>query len=261
MSFIKIDNPVQSGFAMVPNVLWTWPGLGFKAKGFFAYLLSHRDGSCPPVARMEAETGLGRDARKAVMRELIAAGLCRWHIERDASGRVLGKWLMVTTRPLLAALAQAAASVDNSAVSVDNSAPRIRATENPSDGKSGAKRLKNREAATENPAITSKPRQKQAREAGAARSARSASPHDAAARASRRVEKTGTHAEGARAPSAPVPVSASAGAEKRASGAGWRKAAQAARLGLRWHNPETGEWHAAGSALPVHVAAQIGGAT
>ena len=107
MSYIKIDNPIQRDFAMVPNVLWVWPGLTFKAKGFFAFLLSFRHGVCPPVAAMEAQTGLGRDARKAVMRELEAAGLARWVVARDAAGRVVAKHLEVTTRPLLAAIASA----------------------------------------------------------------------------------------------------------------------------------------------------------
>lgn len=142
MTDIKIHNPVQTEFAMVPNVLWTWPGLSFKAKAFMAYLLSFRHGVCPPVAAMEAESGLGRDARKSVMRELEAAGLARWIVQRDASARIVAKYLEVTTLPLLAA-AVARAQAD-----AESHTP-----ENPSDGKSGAVRLVSRRAAAENPAI------------------------------------------------------------------------------------------------------------
>lgn len=142
MTDIKIHNPVQTEFAMVPNVLWTWPGLSFKAKGFMAYLLSFRHGVCPPVASMEAETGLGRDARKAVMRELEAAGLARWIVQRDGSARIVAKYLEVTTLPLLAA------AVARAQVEAESHTP-----ENPSDGKAGAQRLVSRRAATENPAI------------------------------------------------------------------------------------------------------------
>jgi hypothetical protein len=142
MTDIKIHNPVQTEFAMVPNVLWTWPGLSFKAKAFMAYLLSFRHGVCPPVAAMEAESGLGRDARKSVMRELEAAGLARWIVQRDASARIVAKYLEVTTLPLLAAAVARAQAVAES-----------HTPENPSDGKSGAVRLVSRRAAAENPAI------------------------------------------------------------------------------------------------------------
>lgn len=142
MTQIKIYNPVQNEFAQVPNVLWAWPGLSFKAKSFFAYLLSFRHGVCPPVAAMEAETGLGRDARKACMRELESAGLARWIVQRDGAARIVAKYLEVTTLPLLAAV------VARAQAEAESHTP-----ENPSDGKAGAGRLENRTLATENPAI------------------------------------------------------------------------------------------------------------
>lgn len=157
MSYLFLDNPISRDFAMVPDALWSWPGLSFKAKGFFAYLLSFRHGVCPPVAAMEAQTGLGRDARKAVMRELATAGLARWVIARDPSGRVLAKRLEVSTRPLLAAILSGA---DHAPENPSHGGSGVHAPEKPSDGKSVAKRLKTRAAAAENPAIKEKGKEK-----------------------------------------------------------------------------------------------------
>lgn len=153
MTNIRVHNPVQTEFAMVPNVLWQWPGLSFKAKGFMAYLLSFRHGVCPPVAAMEAETGLGRDARKSVMRELQAAGLARWVIQRDGGQRVVAKFLEVTTLPLLAAAVASAQSAESRAPENPSHGEKSHAPENPSDGKPVAQRRVSRRAATENPSI------------------------------------------------------------------------------------------------------------
>lgn len=164
MSKIYIDNPISSDFAMVPNVLWRWPGLSFKAKGFFAYLLSHRHGSMPAVAGMERETGLGRDARKAAMRELIAAGLASWQVRRDPSGRLLDKVLSVSTRPLLAVIASG--DMGQPALSPDNpSHGRVDALspEKPSDGKSGGHVTETRRCAAEKPAILQDKKKQEAR--------------------------------------------------------------------------------------------------
>lgn len=145
MTEIRINNPVQDQFSMVPNVLWTWPGLSLKAKALMAFLLSFRGGVCPEVAQIEAVLGIGRDARKAAMRELMEAKLADWHVERDHLGRVTHKWLEVTTLPMLETVARdARARSDRS---------RLHATENPSDGKTGGVRRQIRRAPTGNPAI------------------------------------------------------------------------------------------------------------
>lgn len=186
MARIYIDNPISSQFAMVPNVLWRWPGLSFRAKGFFAYLLSHRDGSCPPVAAMEAETGLGRDARKAAMAELIAAGLARWQVQRDQGGRLLSKRLEVTTRPLLVAVAQ------ETGLPPENPSDGRLSPEKPSDGKSVSATTESRRCATENPAILQNPKQnKGARSAAGRPAARSASSRGETSRAASAVVKGG----------------------------------------------------------------------
>lgn len=173
MSYLQLDNPIRDQFAMVPDVLWTWPGLSFKAKGFFAYLLSFRHGVCPPVAAMEAQTGLGRDARKAVMRELQAAGLARWIVKRDPAGRVVAKFLEVTTRPMLAAMISAVPGAAEPAATRAPENPShgsraVRAPEKPSDGKPGAARLKNHGSSPDNPAMKEKKqKEKRAREVAA----------------------------------------------------------------------------------------------
>lgn len=165
MSYIQLDNPIARDFAMVPDALWSWPGLSFKAKGFFAYLLSFRHGVCPPVAAMEAQTGLGRDARKAAMRELESAGLARWVIRRDPAGRVVAKFLEVSTRPLLAAIL---AADTHAPENPSHGAGAIHAPEKPSDGKSGAGRLKIRASSPENPAMKEKKeKEKSARDGSA----------------------------------------------------------------------------------------------
>lgn len=156
MTNIRVHNPVQTEFAMVPNVLWQWPGLSFKAKGFMAYLLSFRHGVCPPVAAMEAETGLGRDARKAVMRELQAAGLARWVIQRDGGQRVVAKFLEVTTLPLLAAVMSDAQASDNHTPENPSHGEKLHTPENSSDGKPVAKRRVFRRVAAENTAISNR---------------------------------------------------------------------------------------------------------
>jgi hypothetical protein len=147
MSEIRVFNPIRDGFAMVPDKLWRWPGLSFKAKGFMAYLLSFRQGICPPVAAMEAETGLGRDARKAVMRELENAGLAFWRVQRDPRGRVVAKFLEVTTLPLLAAIVADAQAVGLQSPEKASDGENVHTPEKPSDGKSVALRRVTRRVA------------------------------------------------------------------------------------------------------------------
>lgn len=156
MTEIRINNPVRDNFAMVPNTLWTWPGLSFKAKGLMAYLLQFRTGVCPAVAGIEAETGLSRDARRAAMGELVAAGLAQWVVERDRAGRVVAKFLEVTTLPLLqAVVAGASRGPENQAHGAEpaKSPECLHAPDNPSDGKSGASRREAVRAETGNQAI------------------------------------------------------------------------------------------------------------
>lgn len=153
MTEVRINNPISSGFSMVPDVLWRWPGLSFKAKGFMAYLLSFRHGVCPPVAAMEAETGLGRDARKAVMRELQSVGLASWVVQRDGRGRVVAKFLEVTTVPLLAAVVSAAQASAVHTPENPSHGESVHTPENPSDGKSVAARRVTRRVAPAGQAI------------------------------------------------------------------------------------------------------------
>jgi hypothetical protein len=152
MTDIRIHNPVQNEFAMVPNVLWTWPKLSFRAKAFMAYLLSFRHGTCPPVAAMEEATGIGRDARRAVMAELREAGLADWDVQRNAAGRVVAKILVVTTVPLFAAAVAKAQVADVHAPESqahghhkpESQAHGVHTPEKPSVGISGRDALKSR---------------------------------------------------------------------------------------------------------------------
>lgn len=230
MSYIKIHNPVQTEFAMVPNVLWSWPSLSFKAKGFFAYLLSFRHGVCPSVAAMEAETGLGRDARKAVMRELEAAGLARWVVQRDASARIVAKFLEVTTAPLLIEVGARVQRAESS-----------HAPEKPSDGFSGGEVRKISRSSTGFQAISEREREKKVARAANARAAgRSASSRVETARPASSVASCAVDRGGASAPSAAPALSS----EEKA-----RRAAFVAGLGLPVRDPSSGVWQAAASVL------------
>ena len=160
MTQIVIVNPVQTDFTMLPNIVWRWPGLSFRARAFMAYLLSFHGGVCPPVAAMERETGIGRDARRACMAELQAAGLAAWVVERDGAGRVVAKFLEVTTLPLIAAQVreaeQRAAEVAEARAQAAGQGPRRHAPEKPSDGFSGGSRRNVRRSCPESQAILKK---------------------------------------------------------------------------------------------------------
>lgn len=153
MTEIRINNPVRDAFAMVPNALWQWPGLSFKAKGLMAYLLQFRTGVCPAVAGIDAETGLSRDARRAALGELVAAGLAAWVTERNASGRVVAKFLEVTTLPLLRASVDGVSHVTGNQAHGETGLSEVHTPEKPSDGKSGSTERESVPLVTGNQAI------------------------------------------------------------------------------------------------------------
>lgn len=91
---IRVVNPIDRDFGMVPRVLWE-TSLPFAAKGVAAYLFCLRDGALPYVGEIEATLGIGRDARRKAFAALEAAGVIRWLILKDAVGRVTGKTLQL----------------------------------------------------------------------------------------------------------------------------------------------------------------------
>ena len=94
MSRIRIVNPIERDFGMVPRALWEMP-LPFAAKGVAAYLFCLRDGAVPYVAEIEAALGLGRDARRKAFAALEAAGVIQWVIERNARNAIVSKTLVL----------------------------------------------------------------------------------------------------------------------------------------------------------------------
>jgi hypothetical protein len=94
MSRIRIVNPIERDFGMVPRALWDAP-LPFAAKGVAAYLFCLRDGAMPYVAEIEAALGLGRDARRKAFAALEAAGVIEWVIERNERNAILAKTLVL----------------------------------------------------------------------------------------------------------------------------------------------------------------------
>lgn len=90
---LRIVNPIDRDFGMVPRALWTMD-LPFQAKGLAAYLFCLRDGAVPYVAEIEASLGIGRDARRKAFAALEAAGLIEWDVEKDR-GRIVGKTLLL----------------------------------------------------------------------------------------------------------------------------------------------------------------------
>lgn len=101
MSKVLISNPLTRDWAMVPKAIWR-TSLPFAAKGVACYLFGLVDGAMPYVAQIEAETGLGRDARRKAFAALEAAGIIRWEVIR-ANGRVLGRTLVLCPEALPAA--------------------------------------------------------------------------------------------------------------------------------------------------------------
>jgi hypothetical protein len=126
MSRIRIVNPIERDFGMVPRALWEMP-LPFAAKGVAAYLFCLRDGAVPYVAEIEAALGLGRDARRKAFAALEAAGVIEWVIERNARNAIVSKTLVLHPLAVHAPESQA----DGQTADLASHAP-----EKPSGGKS-----------------------------------------------------------------------------------------------------------------------------
>lgn len=126
MTRVRISNPVDRDFGMVPRVLWQ-SDLPFAAKGVAAYLFCLRDGAVPYVAEIEAALGLGRDARRKAFAALEAAGVIEWVIDRNSRQAIVAKTLVLHPENLRATENQADG---------ENSVSNLRAPENPADGKS-----------------------------------------------------------------------------------------------------------------------------
>ena len=90
----QIENPIDREFGMVPRALWKM-ALPFSAKALAAYLFCLRDGAMPYVAEIEADCGIGRDARRKGFAALEAAGLIRWQVQSNSRGLIVGKTLVI----------------------------------------------------------------------------------------------------------------------------------------------------------------------
>jgi len=90
----QIENPIDRDFGMVPRGLWQMD-LPFAAKALAAYLFCLRDGAVPYVAEIEAQTGIGRDARRRAFAQLEAAGVIRWQVQKTTGGVIAGKTLLI----------------------------------------------------------------------------------------------------------------------------------------------------------------------
>jgi len=119
----QIENPIDRDFGMVPRGLWQMD-LPFAAKALAAYLFCLRDGSMPYVAEIEADCGIGRDARRKGFAALEAAGVIRWKVEKSASGVIQGKTLAIS----------AAACMGNRAPDNQADGESHRAPDNPAGG-------------------------------------------------------------------------------------------------------------------------------
>lgn len=142
MSRIRVCNPIDRDFGMVPRSLWD-ASLPFAAKGVAAYLFCLRDGSFPYVAEIEAALGLGRDARRKAFAALEAAGVIEWVIERNARNAIVAKTLVLHPLALHAPESQAhGAFVGSASRAPDNQADGVaalsvsHAPDNPAGGNS-----------------------------------------------------------------------------------------------------------------------------
>lgn len=103
MTIVRVSNPLDRDFGMVPRGLWSLPW-SFTAKGLAAYLLCLRDGSeVPYVAQIEAQLRIGRDLRRKGFAELEAAGFIEWSIERNAARQIVAKTLVLRIEAILSA--------------------------------------------------------------------------------------------------------------------------------------------------------------
>lgn len=134
MSRIKIINPIERDFGMVPRALWD-AALPFAAKGVAAYLFCLRDGAVPYVAEIEAALGIGRDARRKAFAALEAAGVIEWVVERNVRGAIVSKTLILHPLSVHATESQAHG---------ENTVSASHAPENPSGGKSTSAEVQNR---------------------------------------------------------------------------------------------------------------------
>ena len=166
MTQVKIINRVASDFGMVPRALWQMD-ISANAKLCAAYLFCLCDGAAPYVAQIEAETGLGRDARRKAFAVLEAKGIIRWHIERDKVSRIVAKSLEIDYLPVIAASRAPEIPADGEPVAAGAASRPY------GDGKSGdllrkEKKQTRRRAArpSERPAATSAKAQSGDREAG-----------------------------------------------------------------------------------------------
>lgn len=100
MNTLKVVNPVERQFAMIPNAVWSLP-VSLTAKAILAFLLSHRDGTPLRVASIETQLNVGRDKRRKAMAELSDIGILTTVTERNPSGRITTRELVVDVRPLL----------------------------------------------------------------------------------------------------------------------------------------------------------------
>lgn len=171
----RVSNGIDRDFGMIPRAVWRAP-LSTRAKICVAYLACLRDGACPYVAQIEADTGLGRDARRRAFSELEGAGIISWQCERDGAGRVVARTLAFDAMAVVA-LADAALPPENQADGSEALPP-----ENPAGGNSGGERRVSVAGPTENQAVLRKEKERRARDAREARE-RARSPHEGGERA------------------------------------------------------------------------------
>jgi hypothetical protein len=97
MTTIRISNRVQAEFGIVPRAVW-FSDLPFAAKAVASYLFCLPPGELPTVAKMESDMGIGREGRRSAFAALLAFGAIEWVIERNRSGAILAKVLVLHGR-------------------------------------------------------------------------------------------------------------------------------------------------------------------
>lgn len=219
MTQINIINRVENDFGMVPRALWRLE-LSSQAKLCAAYLFSLRDGAAPYVAQIEAETGLGRDARRKAFAELETLGVVSWRIVRDARKRIVAKTLVVDYLPII----MAGRAPENQSDGEKSHAP-----ENPAGGFSVPAGVENGPTSDGKSGDLLENEKKKTRAARAdAKAQRAAAARAAVAR-----------------PAGGGSVRAVSDSESQDSARPadpWQRAASSAALGLKWLHPESGRW-------------------
>ena len=102
MPIIRRRFSFEGHFTQIPNAWLRDPRLALRSKGLLAQLLSHTEGWSVTIQSLARENGCGRDAIRASVRELEAAGYLTRRQDRTEGGE-FAEIVWETSEPMTAA--------------------------------------------------------------------------------------------------------------------------------------------------------------